>query len=173
MPDSLLISDEWRDLNAKLHATKPDYGAGGSKYYQQVLDLLQEHGGATVLDYGCGKNTLANALRSKCLVSSYDPAIRQFAAEPSPADVVVCVDVMEHIEPGCVDAVLEHIRRLTLKVVRFSICCREAKRAMPDGRNAHISLHDGAWWCEQLQRRFRIEVLSNDAEEFNCLAYPL
>lgn len=170
-----LISEEWREQNAQLHKMRDSFGsAAGRKYAQTVRELLAEHDGTTVLDYGCGKASLAKHLGKSVLVRNYDPAIPEYAAPPEPADVVVCADVLEHVEPECLDDVLADLQRLTLEVALIVVACRPAHKRMPDGRNAHISVHPPAWWRERLGAVFRLEERpTNDPEEFSCLAYPL
>lgn len=168
-----LISEEWREQNAQLHSKRDSFGsAAGRKYAQTVRELLEKHGGVTVLDYGCGKASLSEHLGKAMRVRNYDPAIPAYAADPEPADVVVCADVLEHVEPECLDDVLAHLQRLTLKVALIVVACRLANKCVPDGRNAHISVHKPEWWQETLERWFRLEVLkSNDPQEFICLAF--
>ena len=89
-------------------------------------------------------------------VRNYDPAIPQWSAPPEPADMVMCRDVMEHVEPEHVDAVLGHIAGLAQKVAVFLIACRLAHQSMPDGSNTHISVHPAAWWEGKLREWFRV-----------------
>ena len=105
----------------------------------------------SVLDYGCGKGALAEAIPG---IIGYDPAVEKFSALPSPADLVVCRDVMEHVEDECIESVLEHIRMLTIKAAYFVVPCRPTTEHLPDGRNTHISIHAPDWWREKLDRRF-------------------
>ena len=67
-------------------------------------------------------------------------------------DMVVCTDVLEHVEPAKLDAVLDHIWRLTGRVAYFVIDTRPANAILPDGRNAHLSLHDHWWWIDKLKK---------------------
>lgn len=165
-----LISDEWREQNALLHEANCSYGVGGGgKHVGEVRNLLDQVGGESVLDYGCGKGTLREILGP--IVRNYDPALAEFADDPEPADVVLCADVMEHVEPDCVDAVLQHIAELTKQVVLFAICCRPAKKTMPDGRNAHCNVQSREWWNSKLREHFLVtEQPAAEADEFKCLA---
>ena len=56
------ISSEYAQLNAQLHASRPDYGTSGQQWAAVVTHLVAEVGAISVLDYGCGKQTLAKAL---------------------------------------------------------------------------------------------------------------
>lgn len=108
----------------------------------------------TVLDYGCGKGTLGNSFREAGLdiVSDYDPAISTKSNPPRPADLVIAVDVMEHIEPDCLQAVLGDLARLTKKILFVAISTIPSKRFMRDGRNTHLIVEEGAWWRAKFER---------------------
>lgn len=153
----MLISDEYKKLNEELHARNPTYGRSGSKNVSAVLELSLKHTTKDVLDYGCGKSTLNENLPFQ--IQQYDPAIEKYATLPLPADIVVCTDVMEHIEPDCLDGVLEHIKSLTKKCVFFIISTAPAKKTLADGRNAHICLHDITWWEDKLEEYFRLDLV--------------
>ncbi|MDG2242647.1 MAG: hypothetical protein P8L66_04035 [Rhodospirillaceae bacterium] len=64
----------------------------------------------SVRDYGCGKGALRPAVLAALApdldVTEYDQAMLGKDSEPSPAHLVVCIDVMEHIEPDCQHDVL-------------------------------------------------------------------
>lgn len=149
-----MITDHYRDLNAQLHRERKDYGCYGHQCMPMVMVKCHELQTSHVLDYGCGKATLNQHMPFH--IDSYDPAIPKYAMDPEPADIVVCYDVMEHVEPDMVDSVLAHIATLTKQVALFQIDCREAKKQLPDGRNAHVSLHPPAWWKDRLDQHFEV-----------------
>ena len=71
-------------------------------------------------------------------ITNYDPFLPGFDREPEPHDLVVCSDVLEHIEPECVGDVLRHLHTLTKKTLFIDVACRPAKKVLADGRNAHL-----------------------------------
>lgn len=150
----MLISSAYRDLNAQLHKDRPDYGTSGRTWAPVVVALMQEHGCTSVLDYGCGKRTLEQALAFP--IRNYDPCIPELSAPPDPADMVCCTDVLEHIEPDCIDAVLDDIKRVTGKVALLTVATGPAKKSLPDGRNAHILQRPYTWWLPQLWERWTL-----------------
>lgn len=93
---------------------------------------------------------------------------------PKPCDLVVCTYVLEHVEPEKVPTVLDHIYRLTGKVAYFCISKREAREILPDGRNAHLSIHDSAWWFDSLKcagfARESMEVLVDVGKKLTVVA---
>jgi hypothetical protein len=144
-----LTTPGYRAQLAQLHA-KQRWGADGWKHTEAVRHLHATWQPKTVLDYGCGENKLAESLSAEFRISGYDPGIPDRAKMPKPCDMVVCTDVLEHVEPAKLDAVLDHIWRLTSRVAYFVIDVKPANAILPDGRNAHLSLHEPQWWISKL-----------------------
>lgn len=150
----MLISENYCKLNADLHKSNEHYGTSGAKYAQQVAALAMSMQTTDLLDYGCGKSTLANNLAFK--IKQYDPAISKHAALPKPADLVICTDVLEHIEPELLGDVLDHLAQLVIKKGFFVIATRPASKTLADGRNAHLIVEPARWWLNALWDRFNI-----------------
>ena len=144
-----LSSAGYRVQLAKLHSARK-WGADGAKHADAARELIKRFAPATILDYGCGEARLAEALKP-IRVSNYDPGIEAFAKMPKPCDLVICTDVLEHIEPEKLDAVLDHIYRLAGRAAYFVIDMKPANAILADGRNAHLSLHSAGWWFNKLQ----------------------
>lgn len=149
-----MISEAYRKQNEELHRRADTFGVAGDRRAPIVAKLVERLAADSVLDYGCGKGGLRRALGP--IVRNYDPAVPEYSALPDPADVVVCADVMEHVEDGCIDAVLAHIKGLSRKAAYFLVACRPSSQILPDGRNAHISLHDQDWWIDRIGQHFRL-----------------
>lgn len=140
-----------------MHERYASYGSKGVQWAAYVEALIQEEGHRAVLDYGSGKGSLAEAIaRSGVPVVEYDPAIAGKETAPEAADLVVCLDVLEHVEPELFDNVLSDLARLTKRKIFFDICTEPAKKVLADGRNAHLIVQPAAWWKEQLSRVFDI-----------------
>lgn len=162
-----IISEEYRELNRQLHADRPDYGSNGHRFAPQLLQLARSSGITTVLDFGCGKGTLAPVLRANGLeCNEYDPAIEGKDAAPEPAQLVYCGDVAEHVEPEYIDAFLDELRRVTVNALVLTVATRPAAKTLADGRNAHISNHPLEWWLPKLIARFEMTQLIADPGEF-------
>lgn len=153
----MLITEEYRRLNTELHQSRPDYGTSGVKWAQRVSELVQVLGAITILDYGCGKQTLGMAL-SHLLIRGYDPAVPGMDDPPEPAELVVCGDVLEHIEPDCLDDVLDDLRRCTLKGIFLTISTQPAKKVLADGRNAHLIQRPPDWWVPKIMARWELRA---------------
>ena len=146
-----MISPEYAALNAELHQRKPGYGSKGKMWAPRVRELARKVGAATILDYGSGKGSLARVL-DDLDVREYDPAVPGKDAAPEPADLVVCTDVLEHVEPGCLDAVIAHIASLAIKAALVAVACRPGKRELLDGRPDHLIVEPPEWWRNRLAR---------------------
>lgn len=149
-----LFSAEYRELNAKLHHDNLAYGVGGGKHADTVLKLCKSLKTTSVLDYGCGKGYLAKKLPFP--IWEYDPAIPGKTDAPRQADLVVCTDVLEHIEPDKLDFVLDDLRRCTRKVGYFIVHTGPSAKTLADGRNAHLIQQPRAWWEERFGIYFEI-----------------
>ncbi len=141
------ITPAYAAEQARLHAVDPMFGAEGYLWAYLIAGIATMESCRSVLDYGCGKGTLAQALASTLDVSEYDPGIPGKDHKPSPCDLVVALDVLEHIEPDCVDAVLKELADLSQTALFVVISTKLSKRRMADGRDTHLSLHDDAWWA--------------------------
>lgn len=169
----MLISSQYAELNAKLHADRPDYGTSGQRWASVVSALADMANAVDILDYGCGKQTLAAALASHRVVG-YDPAIPSLSAPPKPADVVVCTDVLEHVEPDCIDDVLDDLCRVTQKAALITVATRPAVKTLADGRNAHLTIQPFTWWREHFLSRFDlIDVVEEEGNEFTLILKAL
>ena len=106
-------------------------------------------GAESAVDYGCGKGLLKKNLRIAC--TNYDPAVPEFSALPHPADLVVCTDVLEHIEPERLDSVLTHLRQLGRKGLYAVIATRpDSSKLLADGTNPHKIIKTARWWHDRL-----------------------
>ena len=165
-----LITDEYRLLNKQLHASNPQYGTSGVKHVETVLKLAESIGTKSVLDYGCGKGLLAKGLPFP--VWEYDPAIEGKDELPRPADLVVCTDVLEHIEPDLLKPVLADLARCVKKVGYFVIHAGPAKKKLADGRNAHLIQQGKAWWEKVLGKYFDVAKIIEDGPELRVVVGP-
>jgi hypothetical protein len=150
-----LISDEYKELNERLHRENAGYGGGGDRRKKEVLDLINQYQPQEILDYGSGKGALAASL-SEYRWHEYDPCIPGKDELPKPADMVVCSDVLEHVESEYLETVFDHLRSLSKRLVFCVIGLRPSNKCLPDGRNAHITLLEEETWVEKFQKHFRI-----------------
>ena len=153
-----LISDQQRQLNQTLHAQDEKYGNradanGFASHLPTALVRMHELGVCdSVLDYGTGKGMLVERLRRELppsiSVKGYDPAVEQYA------ELLTCLDVLEHIEMDSIDAVLREVHGLTRRFCYLVIDLQPAVKTLADGRNAHILLAPPEWWTTRLAQLF-------------------
>lgn len=148
-----LASKRYREQLFGLRLTQKGWGGDGAKHADAVLSVARVLKPDVILDYGCGAGRLRGALkdRTPVRVLEYDPGVPGKDGLPKPADLVVCTDVLEHVEPTHLPAVLDHIFRVAAKQAYLVIATRAANAHLPDGRNAHLVIKPGKWWLEQLR----------------------
>lgn len=166
MKSESLISEEYRKLNLQLHEGGR-YGRFGDRWAEKVRLIAQVYGISTILDYGCGQGSLKKALGVD--IAEYDPAIAGKDMLPSPADLVVCTDVLEHIEPALLENVLDHLQALSARYLMVSVSTRPAAKFLADGRNAHLIVQPASVWLPAFQARFEIVEWTVLEDEFTAV----
>ena len=141
---SALLTEDYRKQLVQMHVNKASFGKGGSRWAPIVKRLSESLGTAKILDYGCGKGDLN--LYFPYGIDMYDPGIPKYAEMPRPHDIVVCTDVLEHVEPDHIAGVIEHLAVLTRKALVLNVNCQPAQKHLPDGRNAHLTVKPPEWW---------------------------
>lgn len=162
----MLISDGYRKQQELLHSTA-DYGVASKVYAPMVSDIVNRLQVTELLDYGSGRGNLAAHLTAdhKVTLQFYDPAIPDYSAAPVPMQMVACIDVLEHIEPECLEDVLDDLKRVTGTVGFFTVSIRPAEKVLSDGRNAHLILETPEWWWNKLVDRFEIQLFQRLGDE--------
>lgn len=151
-----LISPAYLEEQRRLHAAPRGYGGKGSRWAEFVARLATTTDPSSILDYGAGQGSLETALwEAGWFIQSYDPAVEAFHHRPGPADLVICTDVLEHVEPDLVDDVIADLAGLTLQTLFVVISLVPTSKTLSDGRQAHISLHPKKWWKARLAVHFR------------------
>jgi len=165
-----LISDAYREQQTAMHA-KGNYGTASLQYGGLVSKLIDSTKVTTLLDYGCGRMmnlTKVLAPGHDVEYTGYDPAIPELSIK-EPAQMVCCIDVLEHIEPHLLDNVLDDLVRVTKAIGLFSVSTEPAIKKLPDGRNAHLIIEPLEWWVPKLMARFSLHVLQRTADGFFAL----
>lgn len=171
----MLISAEYKAEQQSMHERYPNYGTASIGYAPTVSRLINQLDVESVLDYGCGKGNLGKSLKVDHVIrlASYDPGIPGIDDAPDPCEMVCCIDVLEHIEPDMIDAVLDNLQQLTLRVGFFTIHTGPAVKVLSDGRNAHLIQEGYAWWLPKIWERFTVHQFVSQPNGFYVLVGPL
>lgn len=161
-----MISPQYQSEQQRLHEGGL-YGTASIIYAPMVSEIIQRMGITHLLDYGCGSQVnLAKHLKvpHKVTYQAYDPAVPRFEKAPLPAQMVACIDVMEHIEPEHLDSVLNDLARLAEGVIFMTIDTGPALKSLSDGRNAHLIQQPIGWWVPKLLSRWELQTLQATSE---------
>jgi 2-polyprenyl-3-methyl-5-hydroxy-6-metoxy-1,4-benzoquinol methylase len=152
----MLISEEHRSNETKKHIADPDYGGECIQYAEHISTMVNAMQIDDVLDYGAGKGELHRhlALDHEIALHLYDPAIKQIADSPEPHDLVLCINVLEHVEEECLEDVMNDLARCAKHNIFLVI-----KEDMPM-----------EWWLPHVMKRFRIESLVRSDIDFFLIA---
>ena len=119
-------------------------------HLDRIQFFIDINNAETILDYGCGK---AKYHPASWNITKYDPGIEEYSVKPSGTfDIVICTDVMEHVEPEYVDQVLDEVFAYADTLVYICIGLHPAEEVLSDGRNAHVSLLPHKEWISKLNK---------------------
>ena len=154
----MLISEQYRAEQRRLHETT-EYGVASLQFAPIVSNLIDQLEVDTVLDYGAGRGNLLKGMKTRpprrtVEIELYDPAVPAISAPPERAELVTCIDVLEHIEPELLVNVLDDLQRLARAYVFLTIHTGPAKKVLSDGRNAHLTQQPPSWWMPHLLARW-------------------
>jgi len=144
-----------KDQYEKMHLQGHFPGQMAWQFRDDILRLMKKTGAKTLLDYGSGKGKQWGKLALHLQVDPtlYDPYYPPNAKRPEGTfDGVICTDVLEHIPEDEVEQVLRDIIEYARCFVFLTICTKPAKKTLPDGRNAHLTVRPSEWWDEMLDR---------------------
>ncbi len=144
------------------------FGGGSLLRHISIVGKLARHTDAkSVLDYGSGKGLLYEEKNLKLpggnvipsveefwgvdTIQLYDPGVEEFAARPdSSFDGVVSTDVLEHIPEEDIDWVLAECFGFARRFLYMNIASYPAKKILPNGWNAHVTIRPPDWWRERI-----------------------
>ena len=135
----MLITPEYAELNRQHLQESKTFGTGAALHVEQLRDLANILGTQDILDYGCGQSRMKQLLGWP--IKEYDPCVPGKTDPPEPAEIVFCSSVLEHVEPHCLDAVLQDLRRCVKRCGFFIVPHNPALDNLPDGRKigrAHV-----------------------------------
>ena len=172
---SMYISNEYLASQVKLHQ-ETNYGTASISHAPNIKEILLETGYKTLSDYGSGKKKLQKALfdlgMNEFEYFPFDPVFPEYG-DPKPAQLVCCIDVMEHIEEFYLNDILNELKKITINLCYFSIATVPAKKILNNGLNAHLIQQPARWWVPKLCERFDIQFLKLTKSGFIVLCKAL
>ena len=170
----MTISAEYLAQQKLVHQN-PNYGVASLQYAPLVIEVADKIKAKSISDYGAGKCNLRKKLHELGKIEfqyfPYDPAFPEYGP-PKKADLVCCIDVLEHVEPLYLDAVLDDLKQITVKVGLFTVHTGPAIKRLSDGRNAHLIQEPASWWLPPLCKRFEIAHLQRIPDGFWIVVEP-
>ncbi len=154
-----------------------------------ILDFFRAKGATSILDAGCGAGQVMEwivthhpefrvhgfDIATNCLNPFFAGREKEFLSTgclwvyediPQGFDAIFCTDVMEHIPPEHVDAVLSNLCRAAGKVAFLGIALFEDSFGpVIVGSHLHLTVRPVEWWLERIEKAgFKIEgkAVSND-----------
>jgi hypothetical protein len=152
--------------------TPPEETFEGRSLFKQIGNVqyfIEMHKAKTILDYGSGKGSLYDKTDIKHpsgkifpniaafwkidSVKCYDPAHTPFSDFPvnETFDGVISTDVMEHCPEEDLPWIIQEMFSSAEKFVFANIACHPAERVLPNGENAHCTVHPPEWWRDLYQ----------------------
>lgn len=130
---------------------------------RRIKQLIERTGAATVLDYGSGKGQQYDPRPFEVVgegswdgvldywgideVVCFDPAYLPYSKPPSERfDGVICTDVLEHCPEEDIPWIIDEMFSFARRFVFATIACYPARKRLPNGENAHITLKQPEWW---------------------------
>jgi hypothetical protein len=141
----------------EVHKSKK-YGKSSEKFYILIREIIREKKKNIILDFGGGQSNLVYMLADYYNVrgEKYEPSIKEFSElNIKKADLILNTDVLEHIPEHMLNDVLEKIKNISTNVY-FSIHTGLATVILPNGENAHCTVHQPDWWKKKLKEYFDV-----------------
>jgi 2-polyprenyl-3-methyl-5-hydroxy-6-metoxy-1,4-benzoquinol methylase len=131
--------------------------------------------GETLLDAGCGPGRAGMLLKNAGLEvvwlditeRSLDPEVRGAGVfieaclwnveMPAGMDWIYCCDVLEHIPPEHVDAVLDFIAATARKGAFLQIALWQEAWGNKIGETLHLTVESAQWWLEKIEKRMTVK----------------
>jgi 2-polyprenyl-3-methyl-5-hydroxy-6-metoxy-1,4-benzoquinol methylase len=154
--NNILTLEEHNERYKQLHKELKFKGYSLKKWIPTIAQITSNANINSILDFGCGEARCWSDFNLKELFDIkkydlYDPGREEYSVLPDKKyDMVICIDVLEHIPENLLDTVLEQIITRTNKVFFCTISTRLASKILSNGQNAHATVKPRAWWIEKL-----------------------
>lgn len=154
----MLTLEQHNSLYKEMHKDNIFNGYSLRTWIPEISRIIKNSNITELLDFGCGKANcwyrydLKNQLNLD-RIGLYDPGVEKFSVLPQDSyDMVICIDVLEHIPENLLDTVLDQIFSRAKKIVFLTISTKLAQKILPNGNNAHVTVRPEKWWLERLKK---------------------
>jgi len=173
----------------------------GKNHAPRAIEALGMKAGETLYDLGCGNGAaipifVDHGLLVRGVDIAMSPALAAYPLKTAahlpkerhpvmtvaclwaiPADwptrdYVFCADVLEHIPPERVDAVLMNIDRLTYRAAYLNIHCSPDGCGALIGETLHLTVERPEWWLAKLEALFTVKRRPAPASELTAIVTP-
>lgn len=147
------------ELYKQMHEDEKRFpGESLRQHAPMIARLIELYNAKSLLDYGCGKGKQYSVEKihtnyfKDIMPALFDPAVPTHDTLPEGVyDGVISTDVMEHIPDSALDEVFTSIYSKATKFVYLGICTVPARAILPNGENAHCTVHDITWWKDRIK----------------------
>jgi hypothetical protein len=170
--DSYISMHKFGDRNNNISAADTFSGISLSVHKDSIKHIVDATGAKSILDYGCGKaqgyenqrlqrpdGTSANGYKQYFDIDEiglYDPGYNPYSALPvRKFGGVICTDVLEHCPEEDIDWIISEIFNFSELFVFCTVALYPAKKTLPSGENAHITLNSIGWWIDRFETAFK------------------
>ena len=167
-----LYSDSYIEM---LEPMVSDHGMGntGPKYKNQILEVYKEYACTNMLDYGAGWGSLKDSLQPSTIpILEYEATRKDTLENRIKSDLLVCVDVLEHIELPYLENVFNDLKALTGIVSFITISTRASSKLLPDGRNAHLIIKPRKFWLKNYNKYFNTYKMTENVDTIILIGNP-
>src|SRR5688572_29759184 len=142
----------------------------GERQLGDALRWMKPAQGATITDWGCGCGRASEKMAQhgyqmrlvdiarNCYpgsLSFVEACLWELPDDLAPTDHGYCCDVMEHIPPDKVEAVLAQISARTSMSCYLQIALFDDNFGKKIGQPLHLSVFKPLWWTERVNKAFR------------------
>ena len=144
-------------------------GSSLAPHIERIKAMIEATNSKTILDYGAGKGLqyrpqkiivggrhVADGVAEywDAEVSCYDPGHAPYSALPKGVfDGVISTDVLEHCPEQDLPWILDEILGYARKFVYLNVACFPARKSLPNGENAHVTIRSPDWWAGLVRAR--------------------
>lgn len=170
-----LISENHRDTRKTFYESPFVFSNIAEQFSPIVSEIINNNQFTSILEYGAHNTNLVTSLSTnhEIKLRCYDPAIPQFLRRPEAAEMTVCMDFIEKVEPEFLDNTLIDIASLTEQLALFVIQCGPANHPFSDGRDINLTQEPLSWWLSKLLDRFELDhLLKLEDNRYLMLLFP-